>query len=181
MSRCHLSIPVTTLSLRRYRPADHERVLELHETAMRDVGAYVEGVPEPDLEDIEGAYLDSGGEFLVGVIGGDIVAMGAFRPAEGYATEFLDLPGKTAEVKRMRVDPAYQRRGYGQRVYDDLESRMRERGYTFVVLDTMPSQTAARRFYEANGFGVHRHETQRVDGRTFTLLFYRKPLEGTAK
>jgi ribosomal protein S18 acetylase RimI-like enzyme len=169
-----------SLSIRRYRPADHEQVLELHETAMRDADAYVEGIPEPDLDDIEATYLDSEGEFLVGVVDGDIVAMGAFRPAEGYATEFLDLPERTAEVKRMRVDPNHQRRGYGQRVYDELESRMRERDYTFVVLDTMPSQTAARRFYETNGFEEHRHETQRVDGRTFTLLFYCKPLDGTA-
>ncbi|MEF8814807.1 MAG: hypothetical protein V5A55_13455 [Halovenus sp.] len=54
------------LSLRRYRPEDHARVLELYETAMRAVDAYVEGVPEPDLDDTESAYLDDDGESLVG-------------------------------------------------------------------------------------------------------------------
>ena len=40
-----------------------------------------------------------------------IVAMGALRP----------LDGRTAELKRMRVLPEYQRRGYGQRILDSLE------------------------------------------------------------
>ncbi|MFT4883059.1 MAG: hypothetical protein ACI8U4_000557 [Natronomonas sp.] len=108
MGRYTLSTTVTSLSLRRYRPADRERVLELHEAAMRDVGAYVEGVSDPDLEDIITSYLDSGGEFLVGEVDDEIVAMGAFRPAEGYITEFLDGLSNPAELKRMRVAPDHQ-------------------------------------------------------------------------
>ena len=42
-----------SLTLRKYRPADRERVLAVHEAALRDEGVYVEGTPEPDLEDIE--------------------------------------------------------------------------------------------------------------------------------
>ncbi|QLD86683.1 GNAT family N-acetyltransferase [Natronomonas halophila] len=165
-----------SLALRRYRPSDHERVLELHEAAMRDVGAYVDGVPEPDLDDIEGAYFDSGGEFLVGTVDGDIVAMGAFRPAEGYISEFLDGLSNPAELKRMRVDPTHQRRGYGRRVYEELEQRARNRGFDEFVLDTMPVQTAARAFYESAGFEQVRRERLEHDGDTFTLLFYRRPL-----
>ena len=100
-----------SLTLRRYRPADRDRVLDLHERAMRDVGAYVEGVPEPDLDDIEAAYLESGGEFLVGTVDGEVVAMGALRPASGYVTEFLEDLENAAEIRRMRVAPARQGRG----------------------------------------------------------------------
>ena len=40
---------------------------------------------------------------------GSLVGMGAFRPATGYITEFLDVTADSAEVKRMRVDPDHQR------------------------------------------------------------------------
>jgi len=167
-----------SLTLRRYRPADRDRVLNLHERAMRDVGAYVEGVPEPDLDDIESAYLESGGEFLVGTVDGEVVAMGAFRPAGGYVTELLDGLENAAEVKRMRVAPARQGRGYGRRVYGELERRAREHGFDELVLDTTPAQTAAQALYESVGFELARRERLEHDGESVTLLLYRKFLDG---
>lgn len=166
-----------SLTVRQYRPNDHEQALELHEAAMRDVGAYVEGVPEPDLDDIVASYLDSGGEFLVGTVDGEIVAMGAFRPADGYIRKILDGLSNAAELKRMRVDPAHQRKGYGRRIYGELERRAGEQGFDEFVLDTMPVQTAAQGLYEELGFERVRREQLEHDGDEFTLLFYRKPLD----
>lgn len=166
------------LQLRRYRPTDTDRVLELHEDAMRDVGAFVESVTDPDLENVGEVYLDSGGEFLVGERDGRIVAMGAFRPATGYITDFLDgLPDRTAELKRMRVDPAYQQQGYGQQVYDELEQRARERRFAAMVLDTSPNQVGAQRFYEKNGFKAVHREHLEFDGDPFELICYLKSLD----
>lgn len=170
-----------SLHLRQYRPADEDRVRELHEEAMRAVGGFVEGVPEPDLEDITHAYLDQGGGFLVGEIDGRIIAMGAFRPATGYLTEFLDdLPDTTAEIKRMRIDPIHQRHGYGQMIYDELEQQARERGYTDLVLDTTAQQVGAQRFFEKNGFEKVRCEYVQPGDKGFELVFFRKSLTGTA-
>ena len=166
-----------SLSLRRYRPADRDRVLGLHERAMCDVGAYVEGVPEPDLADVEATYLESGGEFLVGTVDGEVVAMGAFRPTKGYVTELLDDLENAAEIKRMRVAPARQGRGYGRRVYDELERRARERGFDELALDTTPAQTAAQALYESVGFELARRERLEHNGESVTLLFYRKFLD----
>ena len=84
-----------SLTLRRYRPDDRDRVLGPHEVAMRDVGA---------------AYLESGGEFLVGTVDGEVVAMGAFRPAgRGLRHGTAGRSQERGEVTRMRVMPA--RRG----------------------------------------------------------------------
>ncbi len=164
------------LDVRRYESGDAERVRELHEVAMRDVGALVDGVDEPDLGDVEGTYLDAGGEFLVGETDGRIVAMAAVRPAEGYVTEFLDTGPATGEVKRIRVEPELQRSGYGQRVYNGLERRARELGFEDLVLDTTPVQEAAQAFFEANGF--ERVQERRIEAmdEPFTLLLYRKDL-----
>ena len=45
------------MQIRRYERADHDRVLELHEAALRDAGGWIAGTPEPDLDDIPGTYL----------------------------------------------------------------------------------------------------------------------------
>jgi ribosomal protein S18 acetylase RimI-like enzyme len=166
------------LVIREYEPDDQRRVWELHETALRETGAYFEGAPESDLEDIEGAYLDRGGTFLVGVASGEVVTMGAFRPATGYITEFVDdLPDDTAEVKRMRVAPGHQRKGYGQEIFGELERRARERGVTELVLDTTPHLEAAQQFYEDNAFEMVANETVEYEDGEFELLFYRKSLQ----
>lgn len=166
-----------SLEIEQYRPEYRERVLELHEDAMRDAGGYVEGVAEPDLADIRGSYVETGAEFLLGCRGEEPVAMGAFRPATGYITGFLDVTGRTAEVKRMRVDPAHQREGYGQAVYDELERRARDRGFRTFVLDTTPQQEGSRQFYRTNGFDLAGRETVEVDEQRFELLLYWKSIE----
>ena len=167
------------LSVRRYRPADRTRVQDLHETAMRDVGAYIEEEADEDLENVTEAFLERGGEFLVGEVDDRIVAMGAFRPLEDdhHIGPFVDdLPSSAVVLSRMRVDPAYQRRGYGQQLYDELEARARNRGVAEIVLDTMARQTAARGLYESNGFEEVCRERIEAFDDPFELLVYRKSL-----
>jgi ribosomal protein S18 acetylase RimI-like enzyme len=165
-----------SLSIQEYHPEYREHVLELHEVAMRNADAFIEGVTEPDLVDIEESYVESTGTFLLGLRREELVAMGAFRPATGYITEFLDVSEGTAELKRMRVDPAHQRNGYGQALYDELERRMRAAGFDEVVLDTTPQQEAARAFYRTNGFELAGRETVEAEGQSFELLLYRKAI-----
>ncbi len=162
-------------TIRQYRPADNDRVRELHATALRAAGGFVEGAPEPDLDAIEETYLTNG-DFLVGEIEDRIVAMGAFRPAQGYVTEFFDCSETTAELKRMRVDPDHQRQGYGQTVYEELERRVRVQGFSELVLDTTPPQVSAQRFFETNGFDQVQSERLQWEGEPFELLLYEKKI-----
>jgi ribosomal protein S18 acetylase RimI-like enzyme len=131
------------LDIRRYEPDDHETVLHLNEEGLRGMGALIE---EPgfdlDLRDIEGEYLEGDGEFLVGVCEGQVVAMGALRKTSP----------KRAEVKRMRVAPAFRGRGFGQRILDVLHRRATALGYATLHLDTGINHEAARNLYEANGY-----------------------------
>lgn len=164
-------------TVRRYRADDGTAVRQLHATAMRDAGAFTEGADDADLDDVVGTYL-ADGEFLVATLGGEVVGMGAFRPVdEGIAALHGGVDDHAAEIKRMRVAPDQQREGIGQRLYDGLERRARERGVRELVLDTMPSLTAARRFYEANGFVHERDVDVEWEGEELTLVLYRKRLE----
>ncbi|MCJ0620357.1 GNAT family N-acetyltransferase [Haloarcula hispanica] len=156
------------LTLRRYRPADADAVWDLHERALRDAGGWDEAFAhrDTDLRSVQSEYLDAGGEFLVGHRHGSLVAMGAFHPHVDDADAMV--------LRRMRVDPAHQRRGYGTRVLNELEARARKRGYDRAELDTTTVQTAAMAFYEQHGYEQVGEEY--VDPADMTLVFYEKNL-----
>jgi ribosomal protein S18 acetylase RimI-like enzyme len=151
------------LSIRTYRPEDHDVVVLLHEVAMKDTNAFSDNpIFEEDFKDLEGVYLKSGGEFLVGIIDGEIVAMGAFRK----------ISEEVAEIKRMRVHPKYQRRGLGQQIYNELETRAKKKGFKKLILDSSVPQTAALNFYAKNGFT----ETHRKNLHGIYMIFFEKNL-----
>ncbi|HEY7355302.1 MAG TPA: GNAT family N-acetyltransferase [Ktedonobacterales bacterium] len=130
-------------TLRRYTPADKEAVERLHVQAMLLTGAYLGRGPwDDDVYHIEAVYLDNQGEFLIGEWDGAFVAMGAFRRTTP----------ERAEIKRMRVVPEYQGRGFGQIILSELEARARALGYTTLHLDTGVVQAPAQKLYEKNGF-----------------------------
>ncbi|WP_435347231.1 GNAT family N-acetyltransferase [Haloarchaeobius sp. HRN-SO-5] len=170
-------------NVRRYRPDDAARVRTLHVEALRDVGAFFADAEfdaelDDDLTDVAASYLDADGEFLVGTVDGRVVAMGAFRPPGDRVRAVFDgLPDGTAELKRMRVDPAHQRRGHGQAVLDELERRAADRGYETLVLDVTERQDAARRFYETNGFVERERVEVTAFEEPFVQCFYEKSLE----
>lgn len=118
---------------------------------------------DEDLHDIENHYLNNGGEFLVGILDNKIVCMGAFRKKSDTL----------AEIKRMRVLPGYQRRGFGQMILTRLEQEAVQMGYTELCLDTTTLQAPAQKFYEKNGY----IEVGREQVPQFELILYRKKLK----
>lgn len=151
------------LEIRRYIPTDQDAVWKLHNEVLNDAGAHGGNGPwDDDLHDIEDVYLNAGGEFLVGTLHGDIVAMGAYKRSSSII----------AEIKRMRVKTIFHRSGFGQRVLDELLRRAMAAGYALLHLDTLTTQVAAQRFYEKNGF---RKVRQGTIGE-FDCVFYEKQI-----
>ena len=149
------------MHIRRYEPGDERVVRRLHNEALNEIGAHLGSGPwDDDLDDIEGVYLESGGEFLVGELEGEVVAMGAIKRVSPDA----------AEVKRMRVRPDLQGRGYGQTLLDALHDRAAELGYSTLHLDTTVQQRAARRLYLKNGY----REAGRGSVGPFECVFYER-------
>lgn len=167
------------LTIRRYRPGDEAALRELQRVALTGADAYFgEGAVDEDLGRVESVYLDAGGEFLVGEIGGEIVASGAVRRPSDVVRDLLGGvdAAAVAELKRFYVHPERHRRGIGQAIYDDLERKARELGYEALVAETTARQTAARRFYEANGFDETLREAAESDGECYEMLVYRTSL-----
>ncbi|MBA3468668.1 MAG: GNAT family N-acetyltransferase [Herpetosiphonaceae bacterium] len=153
----------TDLMIRQYQPADQPAVWELHVVCMRAIGAYIDDRSlETDLHDIAGVYLHNQGDFLVGEAAGALVAMGALRP----------LTSTRGEIKRMRVHPTMQGRGYGRAVLLALEARARELGYRELELETSVVQTAALGMYRSHGFV----EFKRGKVKHFDCIWFEKAL-----
>lgn len=153
-----------TLLIRRYLETDHARVMELHVLGLEqfDAGS-PRGSWDADLDDISRAYLSDGGEFLVGELDGEVVAMGGFRRKTD----------ESAELKRLRVHPDHQGRGFGQAILTELERRARSLGYTSILLDTLPAMAPARSLYSKNGFV----QTGTKKAGRFEAILYEKSLE----
>ena len=152
------------LELRSFRDEDGEAVWRLHDLALEDAGAHGGSGPwEDDLRDIPANYLDSGGDFLVGFVDGELVAIGGL---------LLLSPG-VAEIRRMRVHPNFQRQGLGRLLLKRLEERAQALGCQTIRLDTTDQQTAARRLYERSGY----RETGRRQIDRFLFIDYAKTLE----
>ena len=149
---------------------DPEPVMQLHRLALEAAGAYVENPDlDRDLYDPNGNYEKMGGEFWIGELDGEIVAMGGFRinlSEEASTGE--------AELKRMRVKPELQGQHIGSSLLELLEGRARKHGYKALVLDVTSAedQQPARKFYEKHGF----HETHREPSKNFDLIFCKKEL-----
>jgi GNAT superfamily N-acetyltransferase len=153
-------------SIRRYEPDDAEAVWAVHEAALRASPIdFLENVPgDEDLRAIPDEYLDVGGEFLVGTVGGEVVATGGYQSQDDATVEF----------RRMRVHPDHQRNGYGEAVLTRLETLAAERGFDRVVLETNEHLTAARTLYETRGY--EQFETECLSVTDERVVRYRREL-----
>jgi ribosomal protein S18 acetylase RimI-like enzyme len=136
-------INAPSLTIRGYRPADHDALVALNAYGLAAAGVPIDAdVYAGDLDNIATTYLTARSAMLVGETDGDIVAMGAVR----------EIDHRTCEITRMRVAPAAQGRGYGKAILRGLEDHARSLGYRRAVLLTGPDQHPAIDLYRAAGY-----------------------------
>ncbi|MEO0398276.1 MAG: GNAT family N-acetyltransferase [Pseudomonadota bacterium] len=135
--------PSTDIVIRAFVDTDSVPVWGLHNRALEGTGAHAgNGAWDQDVRDPHKFYSNCNGVFLVGERAGRISAMGAYIPkGDGVV-----------EIKRMRVDPAYQGRGLGGRILEALERRAKAAGFTLAVVETLERQKTAQRLYERSGY-----------------------------
>jgi ribosomal protein S18 acetylase RimI-like enzyme len=118
----------------------------------------------PDLADVPGHFLQTGGDFLIAEIDDDLVGMGGIPPnADGEA-----------EVLRLRVHSATRRRGVGRALMNALEERAAQLGIQQMHLDTATNQPEAMAFYRSLGYQEIGREHQ--PGWSWTLVYFVKRL-----
>ncbi|MFC7582936.1 GNAT family N-acetyltransferase [Nonomuraea antimicrobica] len=117
---------------------------------------------DDDFPRIQEIYLACGGDFLVGEVASRVVAMGGLKPVDTG----------TAEICRLRVHPAYQRRGFGAAMLTALERRAVDLGFHLARGDTTLNQEAALALYERRGW----RELSREQVGRLTVVYIEKRL-----
>ena len=104
----------------------------------------------PDETPLDPTHFDApAGAFFVGWLSGSPVATGAWRLRPD-----VTALGRTvaAEIKRMYVVPAAQRRGLARSMLAHLEATATEAGADLMVLETGLAQPEAIALYESSGY-----------------------------
>lgn len=151
------------IKFRQFENIDEEAVNKLHIEGLKQSDSFIDDPKareelDKDLKKIKDEYISTGGEFFVALIDDKIVGMGALRKVDDA----------TAEIKRMRVEPSFQGKGYGGLMLDKLIEKAKEIGYKKLILDTSIKQTVAQQLYLSRGF----KEYKRGDMYGQETIFY---------
>ena len=127
-------------------PITHPDALLLVEAVQEEYVARYGGRDESPIDPSD--FEDPDGQFFVGHLDGVAVATGAWRrsPVRALGAEV------TAEVKRMYVVPAAQRRGIARRMLAHLEATAAAAGIEALVLETGLKQPEAIALYLSSGY-----------------------------
>jgi ribosomal protein S18 acetylase RimI-like enzyme len=148
--------------IRRYQAPDNESIKALHYAGLAQFGAAADPYHDNDFNDIEGTYIDKGGDFLVGTRNEEVIAMGALKR----------LSADRAEIKRIRVRRDCQRRGYGETILLKLIELAVKIGVKELCLDSIVDNIPAQRLFTKHGF----METHRGKIGIYDMVFYEKKL-----
>ena len=125
----------TEMIIRPYSPTDESVVVELWRKCN-----LLRPWNNPK-QDIERKLKVNPELFLVGLVDGKVVAavMGGYEGHRGW-------------VNYLAVDPAYQRRGLGQRIMEAVEERILAMGCPKINLQIRTGNLVAVKFYESIGY-----------------------------
>jgi len=159
------------IKVRLYEPADQAHVRALHDRTPPGAGPSTTLQPWPsDLDHIQQAYP----AFWVAVENSD-AGEGNVVGMAGVETAGPDVPptvlrgrSRVARLKRMRVAPERQRQGIGLRLTEAAIVWSREHGFSVLLLETTPQQTAAISLYQHAGFA----EVGRSMVGSFELIWF---------
>ena len=93
--------------------------------------------------------------FIVAEANGELIAYGGGGPVNEFG--FPPASPGAGKLRTLNVAMPWQRRGVGRALLDQLTDALRDLGYESAILWTFRDNSAARAFYEANGWTFDRH------------------------
>ncbi len=155
------------ITMRLACPQDHPAVRELFRAGLFE-GYVADNDTGADIENLEEGYFGDEGDsgFWVATNDDEVIGMiGVQKTGDN-----------SAEIRRLRVDSAYRRRGVGTRLMEHAMRFCQRKGYLKVVLDVAVIRGPAISLFEK--FGFKAGPTREIGGRhiqDFYLDLYREP------
>lgn len=159
---------IEQIAIRQWQDTNFDAAVTLNREAEEHIDMASEtGDWAQDMEGVTGTFMGSGGDFLLGFQGEQLVVMGGYKR----------LSETVAEVKRMRVTPELQGKGIGYWFLDLLEGRMVEAGITDAEVSTTSEQEGAIHLYKGAGYTeVGRFEETREHDHGLIIVSFKKTL-----
>lgn len=147
------------LTIRTFRPDDQKAVYRLYDQGLL-AGQIAPNDSGADIDNMHEAYFDSERHhFWIAELEGKVVAMIGVASDEPH----------TAEVRRLRVEPAYQKTAIASKLLETAITHCKHHGYLKVRLDTRFERDAAVDLFDHVGFQHTR--TKSLHGKDL-LEFY---------
>ena len=132
-----------------YLPEHLEPMLALHRSEKLSLVARLsldvgisDDEEEADLRTLEQTYIQSGGDFLIGLLYGVVIATGGFQR----------LSSNSAELRRMRIQTDLQGQGYGSQLLKELERMAFQHGIRKFSFETAKARPLTLEFYRKHGY-----------------------------
>ncbi len=143
--------PVNDVRLRSFQPADQAAVRALILAGLGSRFGTVDESLNPDVDDLQGYYVEAGETVLVAEYGGRLVGCGVL-----YRENGSDRVGRIARVS---VTASLQGQGLGKQISQALIEAACVRHFRRLLVETNSDWTSALRLYQGLGF----IETHRVE------------------
>lgn len=135
---------------RPFTPADQAAAKQLILAGLEEHWSELDLSLNPDLNNIQATYIDSGGVFIVVETNGKLIGTGALIP-EGE---------NEVRIVRVSVHNEYRRLGIGQAITAELVKVAHQCYYAKILVETTDTWEPAIRLYQDYGFV----EVDRYDG-----------------
>jgi putative acetyltransferase len=150
-----------SFSIRAWRPIDRAEAAEVIGSVLAEYGlSWEPDGADRDVLNIEDCYLACGGEFWVVEQALRVVGTAAYYPIDRPES----LTGSAVEIRKMYLRPEARGQGLGRFLLTQLETRIADRGFTDLWIETASVLQEAVILYEKSGYepatGV---ETARCD------------------
>jgi putative acetyltransferase len=151
--------------IRSWQPEDRLAAARVIENALAEYGlGWEPNGADRDVLEVESYYLDRGGEFWVIEEDGQIVGTSAYYPCLEASATTVNSGDEAVEIRKMYLHSQLRGKGLGKYLLQALESRIFDRGYREIRIETASVLTAAVKLYEANGYrSIPEVETSRCD------------------
>ena len=142
--------------IRDWQASDRLSAAKVIETVLTEYGLpWQPEEADQDVIEIEAFYWKRGGEFWVVESDGEIVGTAAYYPT---------AKKNSVEIRKMYLLPHVRRQGLGKFLLAQLESAIRQKGFTTIFIETSSLLKEAIILYEKAGYQpISEVETKRCD------------------